>query len=76
MVQGRQRTQLVIGCLWIQATRQQNRASKRVQRILPTTRAASRMTCSAGGAACTISLVMPVSWVMKLFTRSPAFIKL
>ena len=42
----------------------------------PTKRAASRITCSAGGAACTISLVMPVSWVMKGFTRTPAFIRL
>jgi len=31
----------------------------------PTKRAASAITCAAGGAACTIAFVMPVSCVMK-----------
>jgi len=100
MVQRRQRAQLVVGRLRVQAARQQHSAGKRVRAVfaaarqlglpkllskaalcatmgLPATkRAASRITCSAGGAAYTISLVMPVSWVMKLFTRTPAFIRL
>ena len=42
----------------------------------PTKRLASAITCAAGGAAATIALVMPVSWVMKPGTRTPAFIRL
>ena len=42
----------------------------------PTNRAASRITCATGGAACTIALVMPVSCVMNAGMRTPGFIRL
>ena len=44
--------------------------------VSPTKRLARAITSNAGGASATMALVMPVSWVMKGGTQTPAFIRL